>query len=140
MADCSTSLLGVKAEEIDAVWGSVAELIAKALDHGGNRFTLGDIYKALVERDMQLWVAVDRAAEVLGLAITEIRHYPNRKVCAVLICTGRDAKLWLDHVDGIMAWAKAEGCQTFEAWSRKGWARLFKGRLKMTHVMLERDL
>lgn len=138
MADSSTRLFGIKADEVDAVWSSVSDLIAKALERGGNRFTLSDIYKALLDRDMQLWVASNGA--VKGLCITEIRDYPNRKVCAALICTGEDARVWAHHVDGIMEWAKSKGCRTFEAWSRKGWERVFKGKLKMTHVLLERDL
>lgn len=135
-----TTLVGVESHDVDSVWESASALIESALHRGGQRFSLDDIRGALALREMQLWLAIDMAYEIKGLAITEIRNYPRRKVCAVLILTGKDAREWFHHMDGIAAWAKAEGCQSLEAWARKGWVRLYKGRMKMTHVMLEREL
>ncbi len=135
-----TALVGVPAESVERAWPLAETWIAKACKRGGELFTADDIKGLLLSRDMQLWLVIDGKHDVCCVCVTEIRTYPRKRVCSVLLCTGYEAKTWAHHVEEIMGWAKAQGCHAFKALCRFGWQRVLRDRLKATHVLLEKEL
>ena len=134
-------LVPVPADQVEGWWDSVGPEIARALRRGG-RYTVRSVKDGILERRMQLWLAVE-SGEVLCVCVTEILNYPVGRVGSVFICTGRNYGQWAHYMRDLTAWAKAEGCFRMEAWARPGWFRILKNIIKglrMPHVHLEWDI
>ena len=104
--------------------------IETALAHGGETHTVGDVCNQILAGDAQLWE--DEGA----LIITEIHHYPRKKICHYWLATGElDAVVRLSHK--INEWAKEVGCESATLAGRKGWERVLasEGWTPMLTVM-----
>lgn len=119
----------------------VASALRRACERSDGRYAIGDVFAALLRRDMQLWIAVDEASEdpVEAVCITEMIAYPREKRCGVVFCAGRNPGRWLHHLESIEGWARAQGCAAVELQGRPGWERLLKGWDK-THVLLRKRI
>ena len=60
---------GVPVDMIDGVWMKVQPWINKALEFGNGEFEIGDIYSALIDREMQLWIIYERPENHIVLAV-----------------------------------------------------------------------
>ena len=91
---------------------------------------------------MQLWIAYDsKLNKVKCVCVTEIRQYPNYKVCDCKITTGTDYKSWVDFMDNVVNWARSLGCKKMEIFTRPGWERILKNKgFVKTHIQLEKPL
>lgn len=136
----NTTLIGIPASDLADNWNSISHWIADACTRSNGKYQPVDILHALMRGDMQLWGAIGEE-KIEGIAIGEIIKYPRIKVYRMLAATGEDLANWIDHIEGIERWAKAQGCQDFESIARPGWARLLKGRGHIhTHSMLNKNL
>ena len=50
---------GVPIDMIDGVWVKVQPWINKALEYGNGEYGIEDIYSALLDREMQLWIVYE---------------------------------------------------------------------------------
>jgi len=85
-----------------------------------------------------LWLAWD-GEDVNAAAVTEIGVTEWRKVCNIVACAGADMKRWLDLLEPIEEFAKAEGCAAMRIMGRKGWTRVLKA-YRPRRVILEKEL
>ena len=117
-----TNLIQFSKEEIDKVWPLAKELVHKACIRAGG-FTSEEHIKEHCKKG------------------TEIRDYPNYKVCDAKIVTGKRYKEWFDQIDKVAEWAKEQGCKKMEIFSRPGYVPLFKQKgYVATHVQVEKNL
>lgn len=136
-----TELIQFTKEEIDKVWPLAKELVHKACVRAGGFVSEHHIKEFCKQGTMQLWLVVTESNEVLCVCITEIREYPNYKVCDTKIVTGKDYKKWFHYVDEIAKWASEQGCKKMEIFARPGYVPMFKERgYKATHVQVEKQL
>ena len=135
-----TKFIKFKKFEVENVWPLARDLIHLACKTNG-AFAADDIKDLCKQGAMQLWLVVDETDEVLATVVTELRNYPNFKVCDARIVTGRHMEKWQHHVEDLEIWAKAKGCKKMELFARPGWERVMKpkGYVK-THVQIEKDL
>jgi len=134
-------LVPVPADEVGEWWDKAAPEIERAVKRGG-RQTVEAIHERILNREMQLWLAVENG-EVLCVCVTEILVYPLGKIASVCFTTGRDYKKWAHYMLALTDWAKREGCYRMEAFARPGWFRILKhiiAGLRMPHVHLEWDV
>ena len=134
-------LRGIRADELGGIWPQIEGWISEACEEEGGSYQAKDIQAAILGRDMQLWAAMN-GETVAAIAVTEIRAFPRRKTCWVLMVLGQDMALWHDFRHTIAEWAKAQGCtgkKAMKALARRGYMRLF-GEYGCSHVLLERDL
>lgn len=111
---------GVAKELVPAVWPHVEHLVARAIDQ--ERWGSADVKGRLCEGKMQLWLIGNGRVE--AIAVTEINVYPRCTECSLPIVAGVNREAWIDHLDDIEAWAKAQGCRWMLAPSaRPGWLR-----------------
>ena len=116
---------GIKGENIEAWWPLVQEYLITALEHGLGEYGIGDIKNACLERDMQLWVKMDR--EVQGAFVTKIAKYPQKNLLCVILLGGDKFKEWRDEADALLnAFGKEHSCEYVELFGRKGWGRALK--------------
>jgi len=135
-------LVVFKPSEIAGVWILVEDLIQKACDRSGG-FADAEDFKGWLEKGiMQLWVAFDnKEKKIKCVTVTEVKQYPKYKVCDCRITTGTDYKSWVDFMDNVVNWARANGCKKMEIFTRPGWERILKRKgFVKTHVQLEKML
>jgi hypothetical protein len=91
----------------------------------------------LMADELQLHLAIDENNTALAAMVTELRQSPaGMKVCNIVGIAGVNRHLWMDHLDGMEQWARAEGCgEICIKKGRKGWLR--EDRLKPYRVSFE---
>ncbi len=117
-------LIGVQSRDVDTWWEQAAPFLESALDISDGRFDLSDIYKAVKETDMQLWIAVDSEQKIQAACITQILIHPRKKTVLLLFCGGKDVNAWVQFIETIQAWAKFTGCTSAEIYGRPGWEKI----------------
>lgn len=113
----------IASAHLDKVWHMAAPLIEQALVYADGKYNLESIYKAISERNKQLWVAT-YDHDLIAVCVTEITIYPCKKVLTVFASAGIRMDSWLDFLQPIMAWGKSQGCEAAEIYGRKGWERI----------------
>ena len=78
----------------------------------------------------------------LGFVLTEIRQYPEEKICIVHFLGGEQFDSWKTQVDDdLEKFAKAQGCKALEAGCRLGLERKMKSLgWKRWHVVIRKEL
>ena len=139
--EVKNQLIQFSKEEVTKVWPLAKELVQKACIRAGGFIDEKHIKEFCEKGTMQLWLVVGENNEVFCVCVTEVRKYPNYKVCDTKIVTGKDYKNWFNYVDTIAEWAKKEGCRKMEIFARPGYVKMFKEKgYKATHVQVEKEL
>ena len=126
--------------EVDKVWPLARDLVQSACETNDS-FDAEDIKEFCKQGAMQLWLVVSDFDTVLATVVTEVRNYPNYKVCDARIVTGQKMKLWIHHLADLEKWAKDQGCKKMELFARPGWEKIMKKKgYKKTHVQIEKEL
>lgn len=118
-------LVPIPAEHVATVWPMVAPLLAPAVRRADGTITLDDVRELLLARDMQLWTSW-RGGTVEAAAVTEIRTYLRRRVCAIPFVGGVNRRHWLGFEPVVADWARAHGCDALEGYARPGWLRVLR--------------
>jgi hypothetical protein len=141
-AKVALELITFDADEIASIWPLVEDLIQKSCDRAGGFADAIHVKEWLEKGVMQLWIAYDsKLNKVKCVCVTEIRQYPNYKVCDCKITTGTDYKSWVDFMDNVVNWARSLGCKKMEIFTRPGWERILKNKgFVKTHIQLEKPL
>lgn len=126
--------------DIDRFWKDVEPFISEPLAGNDGEFTAEDIYRSLLEKKMQLWVAYRDG--IKAAMVTEVVNYPRKKVVRIVTLGGDDMAGWID--DGfplIHRWAKEQGASGMEIMGRKGWIRVLdRFGYRHAHVILKKEI
>lgn len=112
-------------------------MIEKVLNVGRGEHRPKDVFDALTEGAMTLWVAPSRH-NIAAMAITEIARYPQYRTCRVILGAGK-LDLIVKNIEPIEDWARTRGCVAVEMNGRAGWERILTDWQK-THIVLRKDL
>ena len=105
------------------MWERALEHLAPAIERSLGRYDEESVLRAILNRDMQLWLAV--AEQPIAAAVTRISIWPTGlKTCRVLFAGGKEMKRWTYMMDGIGEWAKSRDCRYLEVEGRPGWERI----------------
>ena len=132
----SAELCTVTSNRIEEVWEDILPWVRMFLPYCDGKYTEKSIKQSLKEKDMQLWVMVNKAID--GIAITQISNYPGKKVCTVMFCAGVRMHEWINFIEHIEDWAESEGCESVEIYGRPGWEKVL-GWGKV-HTVLRKNL
>ena len=117
---------GIRSENIEGWWPLVKEYLTDALEYGLGEYSIDDIKKSCLSRDMQLWVKFDREG-VRGAFITKISKYPQKNLLCVILLGGEEFIEWRDEADALLnAFGKENNCEYVELFGRKGWGKMLK--------------
>ncbi len=135
----SVELLGAPASDVPDVWPGVLDYLKPAIERSGGRLSCESVLKALLKREMQLWIAVEKN-EILGAMVTQVCVYPTGlKALTVQLIGGGDRRKWLHLWPHIEQWGAERGCGVAEIpRGRKGWVKILKGWNEM--VFMEKEL
>jgi len=138
MSSLVSEFLVVDDSNLGLHWPRISAWIITALDYGSGRYTVADIYAAIGNKKMVVFVLY-QGDEATAVCVTEIISYPAKKAISIVIMVGKRRHEWLHYLKHIEAFGRDRGCQIIEAWARPGWERVLTDWSK-THVLLEKDL
>lgn len=130
-------LVCVPPGSVEDVWRYAGHFISSAVQRTG----LADeeiIRRGLFEGRSLLWVAVLDGIFVAA-ASTEVVVVNGAKTCELTACGGDGREHWIELLEGIESYAKAEGCASMRIFGRKGWQRVLPA-YQVKHIVLERRL
>ncbi|MFG1389085.1 hypothetical protein [Xanthobacter versatilis] len=102
------------------VWPKVGHFLVAAARRGG--LHLPEVVARLPTGDALLWVAVEGDA-FAAAAITQLERGDDGTSCRLVAAGGIGAAGWVHLIDGIEAYARAEGCVRMRFEGRHGWRR-----------------
>ncbi len=128
----------VHPDEVPKLWKKVLPQIERCVPHSEGEMEAPDFYVALVDGEMQLWIAVEDE-EVIASMVTQIVPYPAKKVLRVIAIAGEDMDKWFHFQPDLEEFAILMGCSSLEAWGRKGWKKILKD-WKDSYVVYTKEL
>ena len=132
----------VPIEYVNAVWGAVAPLLEGAVRVTTGRYTVHDVYVAVQQSKMQLWIAVREDQTIVGAQTTQITDYPSKRMLTSMFTGGSAVRGWRDLMMGQLEnWARANQCAGIEGEGRAGWIKLLERYgVKQRLITFEKDL
>ena len=99
-----------------------------------------DIVRAIHEREMQLWAAME-ARDFIGAMLSEVLVHPRMKETHLLAATGHNADEWTPLMPRVEDWSRQNGCSVLKATCRPGWKKLLRPLgFEETHSVVEKRL
>lgn len=134
-------LVQIPIESLDGTWPLVREHIVTACERSNGRFSEDTTYALCKSGDWQLWVVWDdEARRHMATITTKLSEFPTgMRAGEIIICTGVERNRWIDLIDDLEAWARANGAEVMQTLARKGWVKNLTSYF-MSHVMLEKRL
>lgn len=120
-------LQAISWQAVPNVWSVVSPMLQRAINKSQKDYSLEDILYHLGQRNMQLWVWLEKD-QIEACCISQIIEYPQRKVCQLPFVAGRMMRRWIACEDEISKWAKSQGCTQLEGFCRDGWLRVLSPR------------
>lgn len=127
---------GVSAAMLEDAWPAVWPLIEKALDKtwASNYYNEYDVYQAILDRDMQLWVCVVDNTVTAAL-VTQVLEYPRVKTFDILFVGGDNVDKWLNEAwEELKLFGKSHNCKYMRGFGRAGWQRKLKNEFSNSIV------
>jgi hypothetical protein len=109
---------------IRAVWGSVCAMLQKGLLYSRGELDLVSLREALLAEKFQLWTFA-RGEIILTVMLTELRQYPLKKSCNMVLVAGQDlAEIWPQLLPYMKTWLKANDVMELQTTCRESVARI----------------
>lgn len=120
-----TALVHVPPHLLPQTLDATRGLLARILDTNPGWMDERAARERLLSGSFQLHLALDERNNALAAMVTELVEAPSgRKFCFITGIAGANRDLWMDHLDGMEAWARREGCHAIAVRNgRKGWLR-----------------
>ena len=114
----------VPTQDVLAVWPRIADMVESGLDESAGEFAPEDVQKALLLREMQLWV-MHKEGDIQAIGLTRIVQFPQFNVGEIAMVSGHGARKMLPFVDSVFKpWARENGCAELRIFGRVGWMKL----------------
>lgn len=114
-------LLQVTPDYLQKIWPKIYGILKTAVDQNDG-FIMADVYQAISNGTMQLWIAADRS-EIKGVGVTQIYNFPQKRNCLLLFTAGMEFDHWRHLLSDIERWAISQGCKDLEFYGRRGWLK-----------------
>jgi len=114
----------ISPEDAVKLWDRVGPMLQRVVDHTEGELQPEDFLDNIVNNYMNLWLAVEDK-EIIMAMVTQVIHYPRKKVLRVIAIAGKDFKeIHKEFNDMIESFAIQAGCSSLELWGRKGWKKM----------------
>lgn len=131
----------VNTEDIELLWPRVEPFLQGALEHSQGEYSLEDIKLQLMTGLMRLWIAYDEEGIILASAVSEIRIFPQKRVCFVILMGGENMERWLHTSAAVQHWAMENGADSVVGYVRKGLAKKLKDfGYREIYTVVQQDL
>lgn len=139
-------ILPIKPEEISKYWPLADFMVREALKYSGQFAEAEDIKDALINAEMQLFLAFghegDSVNKVFAVAVTRVTDLERLRQLEGIICTGTKRELWTEKMADMMElFAKQGECDRICMLMRPGWSKIMKEfGWEMKHIEMVKEL
>lgn len=133
----SITIQGINSGDVAAIWAEVLPVLMPAF-HAGE-FNEYDVFEALWNEDMQLWVG-RRGDAIICAWTTRIVTTARGAIAVIQHCGGEYMDAFGDYVPRLKEWARANGATHLRLIGRDGWRRLLKRHFEKSYAVLESEL
>tara|TARA_R100000935_G_scaffold52027_1_gene78951 strand:- start:315 stop:779 length:465 start_codon:yes stop_codon:yes gene_type:complete len=131
----------VTSDKLTLVWKDCEKLLQKSCKRSNGRAKPEDVFYDCLNNKASLWIIFDKNnLDIVGCAVTKINQYPTgKKMLNVDHVTGKKMDEWIDRIEVLYKWAKANGCKGIEGVGREGFWNWIKKRedWKKTAIFFE---
>lgn len=130
-------MIGVPNWDVDRRWPEVLPFIERYLTKSKeHRWNATDLYLAVLNRDMQMWV-IEEEGRVVTVVLTEILNYPRVRECNVFMISGKmtTREDWRECVEEIVQWAAEQGCHYISSMARRGSEKAMQWQVRQTYIV-----
>lgn len=117
----------VTAEKLDEKWQLLVPFVQKWLNKAFGEYVLTDIYRMLENGEFHGWL-VRKENEAVGLCLTSITAFPQKRILQIVGLAGENVKEWLHLLDEIEDWARLNGCNRITGCGRIGWEKVLASK------------
>ncbi len=135
-------LIPIRPENAHLAWKDIEKHIKSGLEYTDGKYKLEDIYDAIIEQSMILWVVYnDERERAIGCVLTETLQYPRIKALSIFLLAGDNFDEIVLAFDELKEYAKSIGCSTIEFYGRPGWEKILKPHsFVKTHIVMRFNL
>ena len=128
----------VPPQDAGMIWKQVEPLLMKGMKYDDHSHSGKDLYDAVLEKKMQLWISWNGYVE--SAILTQLIDYPNFRVCRWFLAGGKNLHAWLDEMTHqVETWAVANEVKRIELVGRKGWIKKLKD-YEEKHIVMTKEL
>ena len=133
---------GIPSHRLDEVWEDCKPYVEMGNNKSQEEMNVDDIYKKLIESEMQLWIIFNEGKEIHSVFTTQIITYPRKTTCRIVTLGGEGLDDWVDQLlDTLEEWAIEQGCVAMETCCRKGFTKkLERFGYEQTYTVLGKEL
>jgi hypothetical protein len=102
-----------------------APILRESTELCQGRLTVPDVIQLARNGMVQIWLVTRGHNDYMGVIVTEVLQYPNRKVCGVIQCAGKGLHEAKHLMADLEQWARNIGCSLMEIQGRPGWGRVY---------------
>lgn len=131
----------INSQDVGLVWPLVEAHLQGALERSTGEYLMEDIIQGLSLGYFRLWVVYDKRKKILASAVCEMREFPRKKICFILLMGGEGMEDWLDSIWAIEDWAKQNGADAVAAYTRPGISKVLKGQgYSSPYIVVQKEL
>lgn len=119
-------IIAVQRNNIVDAWRDAEAFVDRGLKHTRGEMDKYDILSALLNTELQLWLAMSEDNRVIGIVLTTLNVGPQKKTCKiVLMVGGAFGDGWFkESLEVIEDYATKMGCHEIEEYGRAGWEKI----------------
>jgi hypothetical protein len=118
----------VPAHYVDTVWSQIVPHLMKGEKEWKQFYSLDQLYLNLISGSQNLWVMIEGKSKILGIVLTQLDSYPEKKAVRILFLGGTGFKRYMmKKMVKIENWAKKNGAALVDILGRDEWFTLIKG-------------
>lgn len=123
---------------LQTMWPMIEPLLQKAVDHSDGKTTLKETAADLMAKRKQLWVVVNEEKRIVSAAVSMLQKFESGLTLATIVLLGGESGNLNDILElrsDFESWAKTEGCNRVDMFSRKGWPKKLPDYRLVAYVM-----
>ena len=129
----------VPAEDVPYVWGNVAPMLARVIEHSEGELEPDDYLESLMYGSMQLWIVTEESNIIVSM-VTQFIDYPQKRILRIIALSGENFKQVHSYFNDMLeAYAIKNQCSALELWGRKGWKKMLP-EWSDTYTVFTKDL
>ena len=136
------SISAIKREQLGLVWGKVAVMLARGIEHSNGELTYESV-KEKCEEGALLLLTIEKENVIIAACTVEQRTFETgKKVLYLTVGGGAETEGWMQEMHPVLdQLAQVHGCDEIYVIGRPGWERKLKqfGYSKI-HTILSRKV
>lgn len=127
---------------VAGMYHDIIPFLSRLAPTTNGRYDAVDLYNNLVLNKESLWTVVDDDEKIMGIILTQLHNYPQKKVFCIQYAAGDGLDDCIDEaLDILEKTAVRHGCNSMQVMGRRGWVKKLQSYdWKEEFVIVSKDL